>query len=350
MGGSNFSSSSGAIPLPQPQRKLNDSPHQPNESQNKPQGLGPHVHQAYLQFALQAAQQQKSHGNLLAQQQQQHQQAKSNTISPAGRNQDVLANAMKMQELMTLQAASQAQLSKLREQGQPSGPTTNVARPMQSLYPQASSSNVANSNNQMAMAQWQAVQLWAKEQNIDLSVPANMNLVAQVLPLWQSARMAAVQKQNEANISAQQSKQPVMSSPVGSENSAQSGPLKPRQPFPSNPMATGGDTLAVNPNTIQMQQQIGGRSREGQNERVVRHPMTIGTGGQVNNQAPPEQTGSETLQMQYNRAPQPPNRPTGPSISSQATPAQMPRQNVGFTKEQLHVLKAQILAFRRLKV
>ncbi|CAN1793522.1 ATP-dependent helicase BRM [Linum perenne] len=60
-------------------------------------------------------------------------------------------------------------------------------------------------NNQLLAAQFQAMQAMqalAQERNIDLSVPANANLMAQLIPLMQS-RMAAQQKANETNAGAQ---------------------------------------------------------------------------------------------------------------------------------------------------
>ncbi|XP_072967210.1 ATP-dependent helicase BRM [Typha angustifolia] len=426
MGGSNFPSSSGVIPLPQPPRTHNDLTHQSNqpggpqfreENQNTVlQAAKQHVqnanHQAYLQLALQAAQH-KSHGNMLAQQ-----QGKMNVVGSSGRDQEMLTNMSKMQELMSLQAASQAQSSmfkrssehfahaeKQMEQGQSSAEqrndlkspqiafrqqlaTTNMVRPpMQSSQSQANLSSVAN--NQLAMSQLQALQTWAKEHNLDLSVPANVNLIAQVLPLWQSARMSALQKQNETSITAQQSlpsgKQQVMPSPVGSENSAhgnslseisvQTGPLKSQQSLPPNSMPTGAETNVMNLNNMQMQQQISAYNRESQNERVVGPSMTTGNGrqvmhlpqtsGSINQAAEPSHSkntssvGSEAAQMQYLRPQQHFNRPAapriisnetvGPQIPSQGVSAHIPQERIGFTKQQLHVLKAQILAFRRLK-
>ncbi|XP_020247246.1 ATP-dependent helicase BRM-like [Asparagus officinalis] len=71
-------------------------------------------------------------------------------------------------------------------------------------------------------------------------------------------------------------------------------------------------------------------------------------------------SGPETLQAQYfrqlqqsNRPPSQPAAPSGEVIGSQTSaqggPTQVSQPRTGFTKQQLHVLKAQILAFRRLK-
>jgi hypothetical protein len=70
-------------------------------------------------------------------------------------------------------------------------------------------------------------------------------------------------------------------------------------------------------------------------------------------------SGAEPPQMQYNRQlNQSTTQAGGPTkeggsrnnAKSQGPPAQMPERQSAFTKQQLHVLKAQILAFRRIKV
>ncbi|XP_077223667.1 transcription regulatory protein SNF2 isoform X2 [Tasmannia lanceolata] len=417
MGGNNFPSPSSSFSMSQQSRKLMDLSQQRGvsqireENQNKGQGIEQHVqnpiHQAYLQYAFQAAQQ-KSQGNM-----QPQQQGKAGMLGPSGKDQDIRMSNLKMQELMSIQAANhaanQAQTStfkkpvehfghseKQMEQGQTStdqrselkapqpviGQLTpaNMTRPVQGQQAQSSVQN--NASNQFAMAQLQAMQTWAMEHNIDLSLPANANLITQLLPLWQS-RMAAMQKQTENNGGPHTSrlttsKQQVLSSPpVANENSAhgnslndmsvQASSAKGRQALPSGSL----------PNNIPIQQ-LSVQSRENQPERIARHPMTIGAGMQAMN--PPQSSsstsqgvdnsqsrntfaGPETLQMQYFRQLQQMNRtPSQPPVSSSeglpaaahfasqgGSVAPVPPQRLGFTKQQLHVLKAQILAFRRLK-
>lgn len=49
--------------------------------------------------------------------------------------------------------------------------------------PQAQKSVQNTTNNQLAMtAQLQALQAWALERNVDLSLPVNANLMAQFIP------------------------------------------------------------------------------------------------------------------------------------------------------------------------
>ncbi|XP_058082006.1 ATP-dependent helicase BRM isoform X2 [Magnolia sinica] len=419
MGGSNFPSPSSSVSLPQQSRKFIDLSQQGGgatqireENQNKGHGMEQNVlnpiHQAYLQYAFQAAQQ-KSHGNM-----QPQQQAKMGFVGPSGKDQDMRMNNLKMQELMSIQATNQTQAAMFKrsgehfshgekqiEQGQTSadqrseskppqasiGPLTgaNMIRPAQPQQAQPNMQSIAN--NQYAMAQLQAMQAWALEHNVDLSLPANAGLVAQILPLWQS-KMAAMQKPNENNAVMHPSRLPpskqqiTSSSPVANENSIHGNSLsdvsspglsKTRQAHPSGPFPNAGNVTMVNSNNIQMQQ-LGMQGRENQTERIPRHQIMTGNG--MPSMHPPQAPASmnqsidpsirknaETLQMQYFRQVQQLNRPTSqpavPSgegsnssnnIPSQVAPvAQVPQQRFGFTKQQLHVLKAQILAFRRLK-
>ncbi|RRT65964.1 hypothetical protein B296_00008379 [Ensete ventricosum] len=235
-------------------------------------------------------------------------------------------SGLKMQELMSLQAVNESQMPMLKrpaeqfthaeKQMDPGCTSTdqridqkpflangqlasaNMARPMQPLQSLQSQSSLQNlASNQLEMAQVQVMQAWAKEHNIDLSVPANLNLIAQVLPFWQSNRMSVMQKPTESNTTAQKSclpssKQLVMPSPVGSENSAhgnsasdlsgQHGSIKCHQTVPSTSISNGGDTTGMNTNTLQMQQQVADHSRINQNERVVRPTIITSSGGLVN--------------------------------------------------------------------
>ncbi|RWW55870.1 hypothetical protein BHE74_00037454 [Ensete ventricosum] len=331
-GGTGFPLSSGAVHPSQLPNKYSNIPQQPGalqlreESKNKGQDVGQQmqnsIHQAYFQFALQAAQQ-KAHGNSVVQQ-----QGQMNMVGPSGRDQDIFLNRLKMQELMSLQAVNKSQMPMLKrpaeqfthaeKQMEPGCTSTdqridqkpflangqlasaNMARPMQPLQSLQSQSSLQNlASTQLEMAQVQVMQAWAKEHNIDLSVPANLNLIAQVLPFWQSNRMSVMQKPTESNTTAQKSclpssKQLVMPSPVGSENSAhgnsasdlsgQHGSIKCHQTVPSTSISNGGDTTGMNTNTLQMQQQVADHSRINQNERVVRPTIITSSGGSL----PPE--------------------------------------------------------------
>ncbi|KAG1354873.1 ATP-dependent helicase BRM [Cocos nucifera] len=420
IGGNNFPSSSGATPVPQTLRNFNDLHHphagpQPHElNQNKGQGIEQQlqnpIYQACLQLAFQTAQHQKPHGNLLVQQ-----QGKINMVGPSGRDQDMHLNNLRIQDLASRQFANQAQPSAHAKLAEHIGPgekhmeklhasseqrnelkppqtvigqitPTNMLRPMQPLQAQANTQNIAN--NQLMMAQLQAMQAWAMERNIDLSHPSNANLIAQV---WQSARLAAMQKPNEISTAAHQSqlpspKQQFLSSPGGSENSAygnsfgdhpvQSGPVKNRQTFPSGSVSgAGSSSTLVNSSSIQMQQQFAIQNKDNQNERVAKPPLANGNVGIIMD--PPQSSGSmsqtiehsntkrefagiQTLPIQYysqlKQMNQPMSQPAvrsteviGTQFPSQGGLAQVLQQNTGFTKQQLHVLKAQILAFRRIK-
>ncbi|URE19242.1 QLQ [Musa troglodytarum] len=414
IGGNSFPSLQGTMNLSQPSRKFGDLTHQPvapqlcEENSNKGQHVQNPIHQAYLQFALKSSQN-KPHGNLLM-----HQQGKMNMAAPSG-SQSMSVNNIKMQELMSPQAANQSQAyifnrageqcahaDKQLEQGHVSTEQrndskqsplmagqlglTNMAGATQSRHSQASTQNIAT--NQFTMAQMQAMQLWAKENNVDLSVPANINLIAQILSHWQSNRMAAMQKQSETSTIVQQScppssKQSSISSPENdksvyvnciSDYSSQVGPSQVRQPLASD-MIPGGDSTSVNPNDFQIQQQVHAHHRDNENERPVRPPFTTTNIRQIMHL--PQSSGSKTQtmeqsyakhaftgnnmqQMQHIRSLQQMNQPISQmavaptdamstQVSSLSGSVEVPNQRVGFTKQQLYVLKAQILAFRRLK-
>ncbi|XP_022757390.1 ATP-dependent helicase BRM isoform X2 [Durio zibethinus] len=415
MGGSNFPSSPGSMQPPQQSRKFFDLAQQhasAQDSQNRSQGVDQQMlspfQQAYYQFAYQAAQQQKT---LLAQQ-----QAKMAMLGSASvKDQDMRIGNLKMQELMSMQAANQAQASsskntseqlgrveKQMEQGQqsasdqrnePKAPAQatvigqlmpgNVLRAMQAQQAQQNVQNMGN--NQLAMAA--QLQAWALERNIDLSQPANANLMAQLIPLMQS-RMAAQQKTNESNLASQSppvplSKPQVTSPSVPSESSpiansssdisGQSGSAKTRPTVLPSPFgSTSSAGVVNNANSIAMQKlAIHGRD----SQVPPRQPVVHGNG--MPPMHPPQSSsnisqsvdpslmaknslgGTETVQMQYfkqlNRSsPQPAASGNGGgSVNNLPSPGgaavHMSQQHFGFTKQQLHVLKAQILAFRRLK-
>ncbi|KAG6730067.1 hypothetical protein I3842_01G060800 [Carya illinoinensis] len=416
MGGNNFSSSPGSMQLPQQSRKFIELAQQHGSSHEglhrsqavEQQALNP-VHQAYIQYALQAAQQKS--------QSQQH--AKMGMLSPpSGKDQEMRMGNIKMQDLISMQVPTQAQASSLKnssdhfgrgekqmDQGQqsaseqrtePKPPTQatgigqlipgNMGRPSQA--PQAQQNAQNSANNQLTMsAQLQAMHSWALERNIDLSLPANANLMAQLIPLMQS-RIVPQQKANESNMDAQSSsvpasKQQVTSPPVANESSphtnsssdmsGQSGPAKARQTVSPSPFGSTSNAGIVNHSNNASLQQFSTHGRE--NQLPSRQPAVIGKG--MPSMHPPQSSpnmsqgvdhslsaknpmnGPETQQMQYLRqssrsSPQAAVPTNDGGSGSNILPlggssSQMPQQRSGFTKHQLHVLKAQILAFRRLK-
>ncbi|KAH1130100.1 hypothetical protein J1N35_001478 [Gossypium stocksii] len=412
LGGSNFPSSPGSMQPPQQSRKFFDLAQQhafAQDSQNRSQGVERQTltpfQQAYYQYAYQTAQQQKT---LLAQQ-----QAKMAILGSASvKDQDMRIGNFKMLELTSMQAANQAQASSSKnpseqlgrvekqiehgpqsatdERNEPKPPTQgtvtgqlmhgNVLRAMQAQQAQQTVQNMGH--DQLAMAA--QLQSWALEHNIDLSQPANANLMAQLIPLMQS-RMAAHQKTNESNLGSQSS--PVLvskpqaaspsvpsdSSPRGrssSDISSQSGSAKTKPTaLPSTTSSTG---VANNADNIAMQQlSIRGQDKqvppgeplvlgnEMPSVRPLQSSPNISLSGNPSLLTKNSLGGTETAEMQYHKQlnenfPQP-SAPNNDGASDKNLPAQgkaamqMPQQCFGFTKQQLHVLKAQILAFRRLK-
>lgn len=253
-------------------------------------------------------------------------------------------------------------------------PSVGMMRPMQPMQGQVGMGSAGG--GPLTPLQFQAIQAWAKENNFDLSNPANMSAISQILPIWQASRMAAMQKQNEASMAAQQQATPsqVNSDTPGPGNvPSQGAPLKPRQHLPPSSVSGGEEVKVVNSSNLQLQQQLSVHNRDGSNERPVRPPMSVGNGaqtmhipqssGHVNKfpeQSHPKNaiTNSEAVQMQHARQIQQLNQPAAPKAtpgesggSQPPTPSARPQTGqTGFTKNQLHVLKAQILAFRRLKV
>ncbi|KAF6157703.1 hypothetical protein GIB67_037276 [Kingdonia uniflora] len=387
-----FPSSSGTHQLPQ---QLHSFVQNRDESHNKAQGIEHHhmqnpIHQAYIQYAHQAAAQQKSAlGN--HPQEQQGKMAMMGAPSAMGN--------FKMQELMSLQAANQAHASASRKTSESFAPgetqmdqgtrvsseqridskpvivqsmAATSTRPHQGPQGQANLQNIVN-NQQGGMTQVQAMQTWALEHNIDLSLPANVSLISQILPLWQ-AKMAAMQKANETQPSRQLApKQHNISSPAaGSENSAHvnsssdmsvsglSVTAKAKQVIPSVSFASTPTSTMVNANNVQVQQLS--RQTVTVNGMPPMHPPLSSSNtiqGIDSSHMKSNSTGADNLQMQYLRQL---NRTTPHSavssndggssshLPSQAGPkAPASQQLHGFTKQQLHVLKAQIMAFRRLK-
>nr|CAB3445292.1 unnamed protein product [Digitaria exilis] len=258
-GGGNFPQSSSPMPPFQGQRNLPLS--------GVPQGMvGGQVHnqvamqQQYLKLAMQQQQQKAAQGMLL------QQQAKMNMPGSSSRDPDMVNNPAKMQEFMALhqaqmfkrQAEHIQQAEKQKEQGQPSSneqrsgdmrppmppgqqlPSVGMMRPMQPMQGQVGMGSAGG--GPLTPLQFQAIQAWAKENNFDLSNPANMSAISQLLPIWQSSRMAAMQKQNEASMAAQQQATPsqVNSDTPGHGNvPSQGAPSKPRQPLPPSSVSGG---------------------------------------------------------------------------------------------------------------
>ncbi|KAK1377213.1 ATP-dependent helicase BRM [Heracleum sosnowskyi] len=408
--GGNFGSNSGPMQLPVQSRKFTDlgqqhgSPHNREEAQNRSQGfdqqmLNP-VQQAYLQYH--SAQQKSALGM-----QSQH----SSMVGHSGKDHGLQMGNMKIPDLMSMQATQappllsnkpsehfvrgekinedQQQISDQRSDSkQPVVQTSpgqlipgNVMRPMQN--PQQSIQNMNNSQLAMA-AQMQAMQALALERNIDLSNPANANLVAQLIPFIQS-RMVAQHKANESSMGAQSSLVPMTkqqvtspqvaneSSPRGNSSSDLSGHSASGKAVrqAGQPGAFGASTpsLVHNANN-NPSQPFSGRSSESQlssrqptmiNNASMHPPQSsVNLNQGVDHSAPGKSklSGPEALQMQYNN----PIRRSSPlsttsssegklvnPTSSQGGPLPHLQQPLGFTKQQSHVLKAQILAFRRLK-
>lgn len=417
-GSNNFPSPS-AVQLPQQSRKFIELAQHGScqEAQLKPQGVEQQmpnpVHQAYLQYAFQAAQQKSA----LAMQSQP--QPKMGMLGPSSvKDQEMRMGNLKIQDLMSMQAANQAQGSISRnvpeqfshgekqiEQGQKLAPDQkgegkpsiqgpamrqlmpgNMIRPVQAPATWQGIQNVVN--NQIAVpAQLQAVQAWAREHNIDLSHPANANLMAQLIPMMQS-RMVSQQKENESGNGVQSSVVPVskqqVTSPAGASDSSAhaysssdasglSSSAKPRQTLAASQFGLPTNAVAASNSGDIAVHQFNNPGKESQIS--LRQPFVVGNGMPS---VHPEHTstnmnlgadhplnakntlsGPEHLQMQYirklNQSSPQASGPTnegglGNYVKSQGAPSQMPQQQHGFTKQQLHVLKAQILAFRRLKV
>ncbi|KAG8391850.1 hypothetical protein BUALT_Bualt01G0229900 [Buddleja alternifolia] len=394
LGGANFAGASGSMQLPQQQRKFIDLGQQhgsPNVPDNRSPGgeqqmLNP-IQQAYMQYTFQAAQQKPNLGM------QSQQQMRPQMFSPLGKDQDMRMANMRMQELMSIQAANQSQASSSKKSSEPLSQTDKQPdqRPNHPigqgtvLGPQYQQ-NMMNMNSQMAMAaQMQSLQAMALERNIDLSHPANANVMAQLIPLMQS-RMAAQQKANENSSGVQSAsfvKQHVTSPQAGNEGSprgnsssdvsGQSGSSKARQTVsPSNLGVTSSAALANNSSNLPVQQ-FSMHNRD--NHLPPRQPTLHGNGmppmhsaqasGNSNqgvdnlmrtkNSATAPEACQAQNARQLNRSPSQSANPSNdgdvgkPSTSQGGPLPQTQQSHVGFTKQQLHVLKAQILAFRRLK-
>ncbi|KAH0470770.1 hypothetical protein IEQ34_000493 [Dendrobium chrysotoxum] len=355
------------------------------------------INQAYAQFTMQAGQQQqRAHGNIPVQQNE------FGMMGPPTGGQEVLAGNLKMQEIMHVKAGNQTQLlrfsnssdhtgcgEKQNEQdhmcdGQKNEPMapktatgqftpTNMIRPIQSLQSQGMR-NIAN--QQLMMAQLQAMQTWAMDHNIDLTHPANANLIAQFLPIFQSNRLTEMQKPNVRSTLAQQSslstlKPQAISSPVVNENSAQGNSIN-NLSGPVGLVRCGVGTNLANSKNMHMQQPQPVQTRVTQNEQggvvatggsgsVVHLPQGSTSSSQCFDLSNEKKLAATNLsQMPSFRKSQNigHSSPQSALLSSEVAgihvlakggSRQTTQQLVGFTKQQLLVLKAQIFAFRRLK-
>ncbi|KAL3814821.1 hypothetical protein ACJIZ3_016089 [Penstemon smallii] len=377
------------------------SPNIPEQSQNRSQGveqqmLNP-MQQAYLQYAIQAAQQKSNVGM------QPEQQMRPGMFGSFGKDQDTRMEIMKMQELMSIRAANQshvstskksseqvAQSDKQADQSQRSisnhqtDPKSNYgqATPSASMLGPQSQQNFLNmENNQIAMAaQTQAMQAFALEHNIDLSHTANANLMAQFVPLMQS-RILAQQNANESNMGVQSAsfaKQHVTSPQVRNESSPHGNSSSDVSGQPGSSMArqrVSPSTSQVYSSNIPVQQFSSyGNGRDKHlpprqptllvNDMPPMHPTQ--SSGNVNQRvdslvlakssANVPEVSQEQNFRQLNRSTMqsalPFNDGNASNLStSQGRPLpQMRQSHVGFTKEQVRAFKAQILVLRRLNL
>ncbi|KAL1826685.1 hypothetical protein ACET3Z_005097 [Daucus carota] len=409
--GGNYGSNSGPMQHPVQSRKFTDlgqqhgSPHSREEAQTRSQGfdqqvLNP-VQQAYLQYH--SAQQKSALGM-----QSQH----PGMVGHSGKDHSLQMGNMKIPDLMSVQATQapsllsnkqsehfvrgeklteeQQQISDQRSDSkQPVVQTSlgqlmpgNMMRPMQTPQSQQNLQNMGNSQLAMA-AQMQAMQALALERNIDLSVPANANLMAQLLPLMQS-RMVAQHKANESNMGAQSSLIPMTkqqvtspqvaneSSPRGNSSSDLSGHSASGKAMrqAGQPGLFGASSPSLVHNSNNPAQPFSGRGSDNQlssrqptmvNNASMHPPHTsvnLNQGGDHSAPGKNKLPGPEAMQIQYNKpirrssplstAPSSEGKFVNPA-SSQGGSLPHLQQPLGFTKQQSHVLKAQILAFRRLK-
>jgi len=255
----------------------------------------------------------------------------------------------------------------------------NMTRPAQLSHVQQGVQNMGN--NQIAVAA--QLQAWAFERNIDLSQPANANLVAQLMPFMQS-RMMAQQRTNDGN--SQSSPVPVqrqqVTSPRASESSphansssevsGQSGSTRARQTVTPGPFGSASNSgLVACSSNLPAQFPVHGRENQVTSVQSVvvangmpsiqasRPPVNLNQGLEHSLHMKNAASGQDSLQMQHlrqlNRSSPQPAGASSDGGSGTLPPQdqqsyQISKQQIGFTKQQLHVLKAQILAFRRLKV
>lgn len=454
VGASNSFPSPGSSQLPQQCRKLDDLPlkHGPTDDgltgrHSIEQQVSNPILQSPFQLGFQSAQKSvmMPHPS---------QQAKIEmTDLASGKDHDARSANVRMQEHTAASTAREShasssknpseQFAQLRPmmQSSPLGqlPPVSSVRATQPQMMQAQQFAQNMHNNQLAaVAQMQAIQAWARDNNIDLSQPDNANLMLKLMPIVQ-AKMATQQKANENNLNAQPSHVPLSKPPAAPSSVA--GANSPRVNSPNEvPMqsASGkavhtanvglnsGPGIIMNSNNMVMQQfpahlrenQVslsgksvmmssgmlpihppqqasnsnpgadqsqlakgpsGPESFQAQHLRQINHPqlqpavpsqdgmLTMqlpqqaaisGQSVDPTLQAKSQLNGSETFQAQYLRQMSRPLQqpavpvPSNDGGSTNTLPSQEGggQQRFGFTKKQLHVLKAQILAFRRLKV
>ncbi|XP_022016554.1 ATP-dependent helicase BRM isoform X2 [Helianthus annuus] len=368
--------------------------HGQEEGQSGRLGFDQHMmnpmQQAYMQYALHAQQaQQKSSSGMQAQQQMK--------MGVMGKDQELNMGNARLQDAFAFQAQvlsskkpsdqfghggkqvmeennqavsdqsqsesqGQSRIQNQKHFGVPTSfgqviPGSNLG-PMQAAQAQQGMHNMGNSQVAMA-AQMQAMQALALERNIDLSLPQNANLMAQLMPIMQS-RMLGQQKANESNMGPQ-SKQQVTSPQVANESSphsdvsGHSGSTNARQAMSPGHIGSTQNAPLVNNSSGGQGQQFSIHGRE--NQLAPRQPTVNGSG--MSSMPPPQSpanmsqggsdhfskntvTGSESLPIQHAR--QQMNRSSSNNVG-----LDIPKPPTNFTKQQLHVLKAQILAFRRIK-
>ncbi|KAI9110091.1 hypothetical protein K1719_019132 [Acacia pycnantha] len=367
------------------------------------------VHQAYLQIALKAAQQ-KSALAMQSQQQTKMGMLGSSTVKDQEmrmgnlKMQELIPLQAINQAHCSTPRNSSEQFShgeKQIDQGQhqamdhksegkssTQGPAIGHVMPgnmIRAMQAQTTPQGIQNSvTNQMAVsAQLHALQAWAHERNVDLSHPSNANLVAQLIPMMQS-KMVSQQKPNENNVAPQSSPVPVskqqVTSPMenpahansSSDLSGKSGCAKARQTVPPSHLVPPTNTGTASSGNDVAVQQINIHGRESQ--ASLRQPGAVGNGlppmhpqqfsANMNHVADHPLNAKKLLpgpdlpQVPYMRQLNQSSAQTtgsinegtsGNNVKPLGTPTQIPQQRPGFTKQQLHVLKAQILALRRLK-
>ncbi|EPS70814.1 hypothetical protein M569_03945, partial [Genlisea aurea] len=371
------------------------SPSFPEQSHFRNQGFEQHpsipMQQSYLQFGFPASHQKSALGI------QSQQLMRPGMFGSFVKDQETQLSNIKMEELGSMSASNSSQppskkyaehvayndkqpdlLSQRSQVDDQTDPKLNqpkllgqkISSPLLGQPPQQSIMNMPNNSISMA-AQMQAMQALGYDRNIDLSNPATVNMISQLAPHMQQ-RMISHQKSSEytsGNQSGSFIKQHVSSPHVGNESSArgpsssdvsgQSGSSKTRLVTPSN-LGLPSSSAAVNTppgNNLSLQQflayardnslplrqptsmnPVSANLSQGVDGSLSKNSANVGASQSLNGggllQSPSQSIGpSNEVDVGY------------PSSASQGAP----KTRAGFTKQQLHVLKAQILAFRRLK-
>ncbi|KAI3800540.1 hypothetical protein L1987_28631 [Smallanthus sonchifolius] len=280
------------------------------QGQNRNQGFDQNmmnpVHQAYSQYAFQN--QQKPGLGM-----QPQQQIRMGTVVPSSKD-------PKMPDSDQGQSQNQKQFVTPTSLGQLMQGNSSI-RPMSA--PQGP-------QNMTMAAQLQAMQALALERNIDLSLPQNANLVAQLIPLMQ----ARMQKANETNMTNENSPRGNPSSDVGS--------TKTHQNIPPGHLGSTSNPLLVNNSGPGQGGQVQGQDGQSQ----VQGP---GPGLGHGQQLPPRQPAPVNSGVSSMHLPQASMNMNQGSMQQMNRSSSQQKLPSAFTKQQLHVLKAQILAFRRIK-